>query len=121
MSASALPGVFSFVVLAIIALGACSSVRQGIGLTKITPDEFLTVSTAPLTVPPEVRQKMMAEIVASDGGLKWRSPDQASLDGNTVDLDRERANFADNALRYEATLRFINGQVKTMLSAITGQ
>mgnify|MGYP001195875074 CR=1 FL=1 len=58
---------------------------------------------------------------AADGSLKWRSPDQASLDGNTVDLDRERANFADNALRYEATLRFINGHVKTMLSAITGQ
>ena len=36
-----------------LALGACSSVRQGIGLNKITPDEFLTVSTAPLTVPPE--------------------------------------------------------------------
>ena len=35
------------------ALGACSSLRQGIGLTKVTPDEFLTVSTAPLTVPPE--------------------------------------------------------------------
>ena len=58
---------------------------------------------------------------AADASLKWRSPDQASLDGNTVDLDRERANFADNALRYEATLRFINGHVKTMLSAITGQ
>ncbi|MFD0669565.1 flagellar basal body rod protein FlgB [Ramlibacter sp. MAHUQ-53] len=53
--------------------------------------------------------------------LKWRNPDQASLDGNTVDLDRERANFADNAVRYEATLRFINGHVKTMLSAISGQ
>ena len=37
----------------LLALGACASVRQGIGLTKITPDEFLTVSTAPLTVPPE--------------------------------------------------------------------
>lgn len=36
-----------------LALGACSSVSQGIGLTKVTPDEFLTVSTAPLTVPPE--------------------------------------------------------------------
>jgi flagellar basal-body rod protein FlgB len=43
------------------------------------------------------------------------------MDGNTVDLDRERANFADNALRYEATLRFINNDVHTMLSAITGQ
>ncbi|HEY0104381.1 MAG TPA: DUF3035 domain-containing protein [Brevundimonas sp.] len=37
----------------LLALGACSSIRQGVGLTKVTPDEFLTVSTAPLTVPPE--------------------------------------------------------------------
>lgn len=35
------------------ALGACSSIGAGVGLNKITPDEFLTVSTAPLTVPPE--------------------------------------------------------------------
>ena len=53
--------------------------------------------------------------------LQWRTPDQPALDGNTVDLDRERAHFADNALRYEATLRFINHDVRTMLSAITGQ
>lgn len=43
------------------------------------------------------------------------------MDGNSVDLDRERANFVDNAVRYEATLRFLNGQAKTMLSAIQGQ
>jgi flagellar basal-body rod protein FlgB len=46
---------------------------------------------------------------------------QPRLDGNSVDLDRERAAFADNAVRYEATLRFINGGVRTLLSAITGQ
>ncbi len=46
---------------------------------------------------------------------------QPSLDGNSVDLDRERAAFADNAVRYEATLRFINGQGKTLLAAIQGQ
>ena len=46
---------------------------------------------------------------------------QTNLDRNTVDMDRERASFADNALRYEATLRFINGQVRTLTSAITGQ
>ena len=53
--------------------------------------------------------------------LLWRQADQPALDGNTVDMDRERASFADNALRYEATLRFINSDVRTMLSAITGQ
>ena len=46
---------------------------------------------------------------------------QPSLDGNSVDLDQQRANFADNAIRYESTLRFVNSHVKTMLSAITGQ
>ena len=46
---------------------------------------------------------------------------QPSMDNNTVDLDRERANFVDNSVRYEATLRFINGNAKTMLSAIQGQ
>lgn len=46
---------------------------------------------------------------------------QAALDNNSVDLDRERGAFVDNAVRYEATLRFINGQAKTMLSAIQGQ
>ena len=53
--------------------------------------------------------------------LAWRTADQPALDGNTVDLDRERGHFADNAMRYEATLRFINHDVRTLLSAITGQ
>jgi flagellar basal-body rod protein FlgB len=53
--------------------------------------------------------------------LKYRVVEQPSADGNSVDMDRERANFADNALRYEASLRFINGSVRTMLSAIKGE
>ncbi len=57
--------------------------------------------------------------VASD--LLYATPGQTALDRNTVDMDRERASFADNAIKYEATLRFINGNVRTTLSAITGQ
>jgi len=53
--------------------------------------------------------------------LMYASPSQTNLDRNTVDMDRERASFADNALKYEATLRFINSSVRTQLSAITGQ
>ena len=52
--------------------------------------------------------------------LLYRSTVQASIDGNTVDMDIERAQFADNALRYEASLTFISGQIKTMLAAIQG-
>jgi flagellar basal-body rod protein FlgB len=51
----------------------------------------------------------------------YAMPSQNSADKNTVDMDRERASFSDNALHYEATLRFINGNVRTILSAITGQ
>jgi len=47
-----------------------------------------------------------------------RTSFQPGLDGNTVDADVERARFADNALRYEAALRALNGQIKTLLAAI---
>jgi flagellar basal-body rod protein FlgB len=53
--------------------------------------------------------------------LGYAIQSQPSLDGNSVDLDQERANFVDNSVHYEATLRFINGQSKTILSAIQGQ
>lgn len=53
--------------------------------------------------------------------LMYRAPLQTSLDGNTVDMDMERAAFADNSVRYEASLRFINGQIRTLMSAINGQ
>ncbi len=53
--------------------------------------------------------------------LVYATQSQTNLDRNTVDMDRERASFADNSVRYEATLRFINGQVRTLTSAITGQ
>ena len=57
----------------------------------------------------------------AEADLLYATPAQTNLDRNSVDMDRERASFADNSLRYEATLRFINAQVKTLLGAITGQ
>ena len=55
------------------------------------------------------------------GALGYAVQTQPSLDNNTVDLDRERSSFVDNSVRYEATLRFLSGSAKTMLSAIQGQ
>ena len=52
--------------------------------------------------------------------LVYATPSQTSLDNNTVDMDRERAAFAENAIKYESTLRFVNGQVKTMMDAMKG-
>ena len=51
-------------------------------------------------------------------GLLYARHSQDTIDRNTVDLDRERASFADNSVKYEATLRFINGSVRTMLDAM---
>ncbi len=53
--------------------------------------------------------------------LDYTVQSQPSMDGNSVDMDRERASFVDNSVRYEATLRFINGSSRTILSAIQGQ
>jgi flagellar basal-body rod protein FlgB len=51
----------------------------------------------------------------------YRTPHQPSMDGNTVDMDVERTQFAENAIHYEANLTFISAQLKTMLAAIQGQ
>ena len=60
-----------------------------------------------------------SELSGATSGYAVQS--QPSVDGNSVDLDRERASFVDNSVRYESTLRFINGSAKGILSAIQGQ
>ena len=52
--------------------------------------------------------------------VMYRRPVQPSADGNTVDMDVERAQFADNALRYEASVKFVSDELKDMLAAIQG-
>ncbi len=50
--------------------------------------------------------------------LLYRIPDQPSADGNTVDMDRERVNFADNSVKYQSSLTFLGSQIKSMMSVI---
>jgi flagellar basal-body rod protein FlgB len=50
----------------------------------------------------------------------YRMPAQGSADNNTVDMDVERNQFADNALRYEAGITLINSQIRGMMAAIQG-
>ena len=52
--------------------------------------------------------------------LLYRGVVQGAVDGNTVDMDVERNQFADNALRYEAGITMINMQIKGLLAAIQG-
>ena len=50
----------------------------------------------------------------------YRTVQQPSIDGNTVDMDVERNRFAENAVHYDANLTFLNSQIKLMLAALQG-
>ncbi|HEX8787785.1 MAG TPA: flagellar basal body rod protein FlgB [Telluria sp.] len=50
----------------------------------------------------------------------YRTVTQGAVDGNTVDMDTERTQFADNALRYEAGITMITQQLHNMINAVQG-
>jgi flagellar basal-body rod protein FlgB len=50
--------------------------------------------------------------------LLYRTVTQGAVDGNTVEMDTERTQFADNALRYEAGITMINHQIHGLMTAI---
>ena len=50
--------------------------------------------------------------------LRYATTPQTNLDSNSVDMDRERAALAINAVQYESTLRFINASIRTTLEAM---
>ena len=51
---------------------------------------------------------------------KYRVPMQPTLDGNTVEMDVEQAAFAENAIRYRASLAFLDSQIRGLRFAIKG-
>jgi flagellar basal-body rod protein FlgB len=62
-----------------------------------------------------------AGIQAFDSHIGYRQELQSAADGNTVNMDVERAAYAENSLHYEASVTFINGLLSGMRTAITGQ
>lgn len=67
-----------------------------------------------------------AHIPSAAGGsaaapLLYRVPMQPSIDGNTVELDTELAQFSDNAVHTQADLTFLSQRLRTLQMAITGQ
>ncbi len=53
--------------------------------------------------------------------LMYRNPTQPSLDGNTVDVQTERSAFMENSMMYQASLRFLNGKISGLMTAIRGE
>lgn len=64
--------------------------------------------------------KAPSDVLADGTPLLYRKPAQGSVDANTVDMDVERNQFADNALRYEAGITFLNAQIRGMQTAVQG-
>lgn len=58
---------------------------------------------------------------ATTARLMYRQPQEASLDGNTVDKDLEQARFAENTIRYQASLEFINSRVKGLMRSLRSE
>jgi len=58
---------------------------------------------------------------APGAALQYRVPVQPSIDGNTVEMDTELAQFSDNALRMQADLAFMSDRIRGLLTAIPGQ
>ena len=79
-----------------------------------TPSKLPVVQTSPMHLEGNTGDTILGSPVM------YRKPVQPSADGNTVDMDVERAQFADNALRYEASVRFVSDKLKGMLSVIQG-
>ncbi len=50
--------------------------------------------------------------------LQYRISAQGSIDGNTVDMETERVHFADNSVRTQASLSFLNSYIQGMKSAM---
>ncbi len=52
---------------------------------------------------------------------KYRVPEHASLDGNTVDSHVEKGKFAENAVRYQISLSMLNNKIQGLISTLKGE
>ncbi len=55
----------------------------------------------------------------ADAFLKYRVPMAPALDGNTVDEQLEQSAFAENTVRYQASLTFLNVKLQDLQTAIS--
>lgn len=53
-------------------------------------------------------------------GLRYRTPSQPSIDGNTVETQAEQARYAENALDFQASFTFLNSKFKGLMTALRG-
>lgn len=57
----------------------------------------------------------------SINGLQYRATDQPSIDGNTVDLQKERTEFTRNTMEFNTSFTFVNSKIRGLMNAIRGE
>lgn len=96
--------------LAAVGVSGCSSTRNALGMTKVTPDEFRVVAKAPLVVPPDYAlrppapgeprpQELQPESAARNALLGAREA-QERTEGEKLLVARAGAEKADPLIRY---------------------
>lgn len=58
---------------------------------------------------------------SADGAVGFREAVNPSLDGNTVELAVEQMEFAENTVRYQASLTLLNRRITGLMTAIRGE
>jgi flagellar basal-body rod protein FlgB len=111
--------------LGVLAANIANADTPGYKARDIDFGEVLSQSGAePSSLPLKITHAAQISFSDADstaGELKYRNPYQASLDGNTVEMPVEQAAFAENNVRYQASLNFINLRIAEMQLAIAGQ
>lgn len=89
-----------------------ASLKQALGRDGLPrlPDTALTLTSA-RHIPAQARSE-------APSGELYRVPFQPSLDGNTVEMDVERVQFADNTQHYQTDLQVLNQRIKMLMMAM---
>jgi len=117
------------------ALAAASGQSDGSTLTLTTTqaNDLTSAGTLPATDGADSDAALSGGAIAAPDGagdataaaaanptyLKYRVPLAPSLDGNTVDEQFEQSAFAENAVRYQASLAFLNTKLRDLVTAIS--
>lgn len=103
------------------ALQKATGQQSGSGLPmSATSAGHLTAAGAPSAdvTPMLASLSAQQQTSALQGEVQYRTSQQPSIDGNTVDMDGERMRFADNTVRYEADLSIATSKIKSMMAVI---
>ena len=102
------------------ALAAATSQAGAPGQSATTGTGSASSADAPVTLATTDPRHIGGGAAETSPELKYRVPLAPSLDGNTVDSEQEQSAFAENTVRYQATLTFISSSLRSLMTAITG-